>query len=273
MPGKKHIKLALLAVLSLILGFFWEHSYMIPFKILVVYLHEISHALGAVFSGGEVNIINIDLNESGFTQTVGGNFLAIAGSGYLGSILFGSLMLHSGLSGKYVRPVSWCIGATIIIFTLVVPEKIPTLALTAGLGWGGALILTVSLFHHLNRIILFIMGGLTSLYALYDLLDFFRGDIFSTDAGLIALHYVTSPSMQTTFAYMIAIFITILSVWIQYRIVMHAVAHSDIVEPEPEIEPEAVSPEFDPTQVPPELMLQMAEMMAKMQSGDMNNER
>ncbi|MES0489618.1 MAG: M50 family metallopeptidase [Leptospirales bacterium] len=269
MPEKKYIKLALLAVLSLILGFFWEHPYMVPFKILVVYLHEISHALGAVFSGGEVSIININLNESGFTQTFGGNFLAIAGSGYLGSILFGSLMLHSGLSGKFVRPVSWCIGVTIIIFTLVVPEKIPTLALSAGLGWGGALILTVSLFHHMNRIILFIMGGLTSLYALYDLLDFFRGDIFSTDAGLIALHYVTNPGMQTTLAYAIAILITLLSIWIQYRIIMHAVAFDQTPEPEPEAE----NAGFDPSMLPPELALQMAEMMAKMQPGDMKNER
>jgi hypothetical protein len=73
-----------------------------------------------------------------------------------------------------------------------------------------------------NRLLLFFCGGLTSLYAIYDLGDFFRGDITETDAGIISKYYFQNSETQIWSSYLIGILISILSIWIMYRIIIHA---------------------------------------------------
>jgi hypothetical protein len=77
-----------ISIFSLIL---WDSSIIYPIKIFVVLLHEISHAIAAIVSGGSVESISLDLNLAGNTVTKGGNQILIALSGYLGSLIFGLL--------------------------------------------------------------------------------------------------------------------------------------------------------------------------------------
>ena len=268
MTIKKSLKIITLILLTISLGIFWENPVLMPVKLLVVYLHEISHAIATVITGGEVRVIAVSMDESGFTQTTGGNFMAIAGAGYLGSSIFGSLMLHSGLSGKFVRTVSWSIGVLIICFTILVPEKIPLLALISGISWGAIFIATVLMFHQVNRSLLFIMGGLTSLYSVYDLLDFFRGNIFETDAGLIAKHFIHNPSNQVIFAYATAIGISILSIWVLYRVTMHAINTGKIEIEEPPLEEETTVHPVE--NIPPEAFEMLAKLQQAQQSQQLN---
>ncbi len=212
----------MLAGLTATLLLFWNTPYLMPLKVFVVYLHEISHSIGAVLTGGEVISIDIHWDESGYTETRGGNFLAIASSGYIGSILIGSIMLHSGVSGRGGRIVSAPLGIILIVFTLFVPQRLALSVFIVGIFWGLLILLSGLWYYKANRVTLFFMGGLTSLYSLYDLGDFFRGQIEYTDAGILAGYYTSEPQTMQILAYAIGIFISAVSVWLLYRVLIHA---------------------------------------------------
>jgi len=202
--------------------FFWNSSFFLPLKVFVVYLHEISHGLAALITGGKVKAIYIGLDESGFALTQGGNFLAIASGGYIGSMLWGSLMLYSALKQNFYRALSILLGVVLLFFTLIYPDKLTNIAYFSGLGWGILFILTALINAKVNHFIVFIMGGLTSLYSLYDLADFFGGHVDKTDAGIIAKHYLASPTLQLILAYTIGILISVTSIFILYKFIQSA---------------------------------------------------
>jgi len=202
--------------------FFWHQPYIMPLKVFVVYLHELSHALGALITGGNVQYLVINWDESGFTRTSGGNFLAITSSGYIGSILFGSLMLRTAIISRYEKIFSIFTGFIVLVFPLVFPQKLSNPVLIMGVSWGLFFIFSGLLSLILSRALLFLMGGLTSLYSLYDLNDFFRGDIAHTDAGIIAAHYFQDESVRMIFSYLIGILISALSVWILFEMIHNA---------------------------------------------------
>lgn len=77
-----------------------------PFQLLVTFLHEFGHALGSLITGGGVHEIQINSDGSGVTTTSGGwRAITIAG-GYIGSAVFGNLIMRAGLRfgtwSKYV---------------------------------------------------------------------------------------------------------------------------------------------------------------------------
>lgn len=243
-------RLTILGSFTLLMFLFWHTPYMMPLKVFVVYLHEISHAIGAVVTGGDVLSIAIHWDESGYTETTGGNFLAIATSGYIGSILIGSIMLHAGLSGRGGRFVSIPLGIVLLIFTLLVPQTLALPVFITGIFWGLFILLSGLWIEKINRAVLFFMGGLTSLYSLYDLGDFFRGQIEYTDAGIIANYYSNDPQTMIFMSYSIGVFISAVSVWILYRVVLHAL-HTEKPAPPPE---EVAAPGMSPED---ELLLKM----------------
>ena len=228
-------RLLLLAFFAGIFLFFWDWTFLVPFKVFVVSLHEISHAMGALMTGGSVHEIVISWNESGITRTSGGNFLAIASAGYVGSIIWGSLLLYSSLQNKMPRINSVLTGIVILYFTLSYFESLEITIFFLGLLWGFIFLISCFFFLKINRFLLFFMGGLTSLYAVYDLGDFFRGDVLKTDAGIIAKHYLGNSASALPAAYFIGIFLSAVSIWIFTRLVYHAL-YVDIDNSEPEEE-------------------------------------
>ncbi len=90
-----------------------------PINLLVTFLHEFGHALGAIITGGSVMEINVSQSGAGFTRTRGGNLPIILMGGYLGSALFGNLLFLIGAkSPKLSNPVLGILGA-IMIFTAI----------------------------------------------------------------------------------------------------------------------------------------------------------
>lgn len=70
---------------------------MIPLKILVVFLHELSHAMTAVFTGGDIISISVSPAEGGEAWTRGGSRFLTLSAGYLGSLLIGLALLWVAL--------------------------------------------------------------------------------------------------------------------------------------------------------------------------------
>lgn len=236
-------RIVLLAALGTGLIFLWGTPFMAPFKIFVVYLHEISHGIGALLTGGEIQSISVGYDESGYTTAIGGSFLVMAISGYIGSVLFGSLMLYSGLKNHFTRLMCVAVGCILLFFTLMYPDKIWIIIL--GVSWGLAFIIGGFIDGSFARSILFFMGGLTSLYGFYDLGDFFRGNVSSTDAGLLAHKYLGGTVFETLAAYAIALFISAISVLIMIRIIRSALHEPSLPSEEILLEEDMDFPPLD----------------------------
>jgi len=77
-----------------------------PITLLVTFLHEFGHGIGAVLTGGWVEEIQINKDGSGWTRSVGGSRGVIIMGGYLGSALFGNLLFYVGAKAqKLVKPM------------------------------------------------------------------------------------------------------------------------------------------------------------------------
>ena len=72
---------------------FWHTPFLYPIKIFVVFIHEAGHAFTTLLTGGQVVSMVVTPWQSGYVQHVGGNPLFIAAAGYIGSALFGGLLL------------------------------------------------------------------------------------------------------------------------------------------------------------------------------------
>ena len=72
-----------------------------PVTLLVTFLHEFGHSLGAMLTGGEVAGLQINPDGSGYTATRGGSPGVILMGGYVGSAVLGNLLFRIGV--KYKR--------------------------------------------------------------------------------------------------------------------------------------------------------------------------
>jgi len=92
---KKAFKLLLIAsVVTVILWFVPYAEYVVyPIRIFVTILHEGAHALAALVTGGRVEYIQIKPDGSGLTATRGGLAVVISSAGYVGTMLYGALLL------------------------------------------------------------------------------------------------------------------------------------------------------------------------------------
>ncbi len=77
-----------------LLLFFWDSGFVYPFRILVVFFHEMGHALMTVVTGGNVAELGLNQMEGGHTLSFGGNRFLILNAGYLGSLLSGVAILR-----------------------------------------------------------------------------------------------------------------------------------------------------------------------------------
>lgn len=67
-----------------------------PVTLLVTFLHEFGHALGAILTGGSVRSLQINPDGSGYTVTLGGSPGIVLMGGYLGSALLGNVLFRIG---------------------------------------------------------------------------------------------------------------------------------------------------------------------------------
>jgi hypothetical protein len=89
--------LLLAATLSVVLWFIpYAEVLTYPFRIFVTFIHEGGHALAALLTGNSVASLSVAMNGEGETYTTHGGLISnvlIASSGYLGSMIFGALLL------------------------------------------------------------------------------------------------------------------------------------------------------------------------------------
>ena len=79
----------MLLALLVAVGLFWHTIAVYPLRLLVVFFHELSHALASLLTGGQGVRIELVAQEGGLAVTRGGSAFAVLSAGYLGSLLWG----------------------------------------------------------------------------------------------------------------------------------------------------------------------------------------
>ena len=109
--GGRDLSIAQTALQVVLIGLIfmcWSTPFIQPIKLMVVLLHEMSHGLMALASGGTVYDIVITPEEGGSCRSDGGNAALIAAAGYLGSMFFGGMILRASRGGAGV-PVAYAL--------------------------------------------------------------------------------------------------------------------------------------------------------------------
>ncbi len=175
----------LLALIALVAAL-WNTPAILPLKILVVFLHELSHGLAAWITGGEVISFDITPDQGGTAWTRGGNRIAILSAGYLGSLFFGAALLFAGLNTRADRAIAAALGLGLIAITLIYMRGLFPMGF--GLAAGAALLAIARFLPHEASDLVLRLIGLTSL--IYVPLDIFSDTIarahLRSDAAMLA---------------------------------------------------------------------------------------
>jgi hypothetical protein len=163
LPRRLVLPLALAAV-SLVL---WDTFVVYPFRLFVVLLHEISHGLAAIATGGSVVSIGLSFDEGGVCLTRGGWPFVILNAGYLGSLLWGALFLLLGRRRAWARSVVGLVGAFTLVVTLVYVRS--WFGFLYGLATSLVLLAVASrLRPAASEVLLAAIGATSCLYAVWD---------------------------------------------------------------------------------------------------------
>lgn len=136
---------SLLIISSIITLVLWFIPYLgfltYPFRLFVTFIHEAGHAIAALATFGSVNRIELYLNGSGITETIGGSSLLISSAGYLCTALLGSGLLLFLRKARNARLSAIATAILLLFVTVLFGGNLLTwatgLALGGGLMWLG----------------------------------------------------------------------------------------------------------------------------------------
>jgi hypothetical protein len=190
MPGGKSGfgRLLLPLGLAFLVYVFWSTLFVWPLRVFVVLLHEVSHGLAAVLTGGRIVAIELSVREGGLCTTAGGWPFVVSSAGYLGSALFGALFLVLGFRGKprAHRTLTALLGAALLALTLFYVRSV--FGFLYGLAAGAALLAVARwLPEEASSFVLRLLGVTSLLYAPWDIVsDLILRSVPSSDAGALA---------------------------------------------------------------------------------------
>jgi hypothetical protein len=158
----------ILVVLLLATLFFWNTIALYPVKAFVVLLHELGHAAAAVLTGGHVERIGLSRNLGGVCWSRGGWRLLVLPAGYLGSMLFGGLILVAAARMRNDRALAATLGLAVLVLTIVFVRTL--FGIGFGLVFGAALVCSARwLQQAVNDLLLKFLGLASVLYAVIDI--------------------------------------------------------------------------------------------------------
>ncbi|ATG42541.1 Peptidase M50B-like protein [Phaeobacter piscinae] len=159
-----------LICLSLVIVLLWSTPAVLPLRILTVFLHETSHAIVTLATGGEVLNLTIDPYEGGSVTARGGNRLLMLSAGYTGSLLIGAALLVIALRTDWDREILALFGALTLLVAAIYVRDLFALVFTLTTG---VLMLATARYLSLavNDLILRIIGISSMIYAPLDIWD------------------------------------------------------------------------------------------------------
>lgn len=232
----KNEHLATVIVMVIITYFLWDRtlldrlwpglgivSYIIyPLKIFTVFLHELSHGLAAIVCGGKIVSITLDPQQGGLcTYTMSQNWFhktIIASAGYLGSMLWGCIILVSSIKTGKGKAFNASIGIVLLIVTVLWIRDIFPLIFCVLFGIA-MIIMGFKLSEQFNNFLLKYIGIVSCLYSLFDIPDdlIFRTVTISDSYKIASSLGMPFLSVPIGILWMI---IAILCVYFSYKIAM-----------------------------------------------------
>jgi hypothetical protein len=185
-PGQSRAREVLLtlaiALLALVL---FDTRILYPLRLFVVFLHELSHGLAAVLTGGSIERIELQAQEGGFCVTRGGSRFLTLSAGYLGSLAWGVALLLLGARTRLDRPVVGAMGLLTLLVTVVYVRGL--FGFLFGLLAAAALLATARwLPAQASDLLLRVVGTVSCLYAVWDIAsDALLRDIPGSDANAL----------------------------------------------------------------------------------------
>lgn len=128
--ARPQIKILLIATaITIALWFIPYAEFLVyPIRLFVTFIHESSHALMSLLTGGSVQSLTVSANGEGAVWSASANWFSLAltsSAGYLGTTFFGVLLLlaiRRAYSAKIVLfSLAGLIGAMTILFGMIVP--------------------------------------------------------------------------------------------------------------------------------------------------------
>lgn len=183
-------QLSLLAGLMVAVVILWNSWIVYPLQLLVVFFHELSHGLMAIATGGAIQEIQVVAQQGGTCVTVGGSRFLTLSAGYLGSLIWGGVILVLAARTKRDRFIAALMGGILILASAFYVRPIQSFGFAFGLASGAALIAAgVYLGAAVNDGILKVIGLTSCLYAVLDI----KSDIIDrpgpgSDAYFLAEH-------------------------------------------------------------------------------------
>lgn len=187
----------------------WHSPVLFPVKAFVVLLHEISHGLAAVVTGGTIVSISVTTDLGGLCTYRGGWDLVVLPAGYLGSLALGSLILVVSARSRHDRVLSGLIGGVVLLVTLLYIRN--GFGLLFGLGFGAAMLALARFGSELaNDLSLQFLGLTSCLYAVIDIKeDLIDRTVPNSDAWQMAQKLWLPPVFWGALWILIAVGVTI----------------------------------------------------------------
>lgn len=177
---KKNVIIIIIAsIVSLLL---WNTILLYPLKLLVVLMHEASHALAATITGGSVGHIEVNTMEGGVTYTVGGSRFFILSAGYLGSCFIGALIIWSASHKTMSKYIAEIFGTLIILICIFWVRDLFTFVFASVMGCF-CMLLGWKIKGSFEKVFMQFLGTVCCLYAVIDILDDIILRFFSTSSG------------------------------------------------------------------------------------------
>lgn len=159
-----------LCLLGLLLMLLWQVPALgfvvYPFRLFGTFVHELSHGLAALATGGEFVRFSVHTDLSGLAWSAGGWRWVVASAGYVGSAVFGGLLILLAARGTPARWLLLGLGGALCLLCLLYVRNL--FGIATGLALGVSLIAAGLYLKGL------LADGLVMVLALQALLDGFN---------------------------------------------------------------------------------------------------
>ena len=175
----------LIALIGLI-AVLWQTPAVLPLKILIVFLHELSHAIATILTGGSVVSMTVDPQQGGMVVSRGGARFVILTAGYLGSLLIGVALFIGALRTGWDRVIMGLMGALMLAVTALYLRD--GFAIGFGAVTGGLMLLVARFLpQDVNDLLLRVIGLSSMIYVPLDIFsDTIARSHLNSDARMLS---------------------------------------------------------------------------------------
>ena len=165
---KSEGRIYILLIIMVAIFALWPTPALYPLKLLIVFFHESSHALMTIATGGEVVELVVNPMQGGHVLSAGGNRFLTLSAGYLGSLIWGSIIYLLAVGTQYDKAIMFCLGGIIIVIAALFVRDLFALGFSGLIGVF-MIIMGVKAPMQVNDLVLRAVGVTSMLYVPLDI--------------------------------------------------------------------------------------------------------